>query len=124
MDKEKYEQLIKEVILPILKKEKSKRPKIFNSKKEPVNAILRLFELKPKNRSSSTDSSYNEINSLTSFSGDLEEFKMQNYTISQDLPKNLIKDDLNLNNNNTIFNVEFKGDTEEIAFFVINPFSN
>ena len=114
LDKEKYEQLIKEVILPILKKEKSKRPKIFNSKKEPVNAILRLFELKPKNRSSSDDSSYNEINSLTCFNGDLEELKMQNYTISQDLPKNLIKDDLNLNNNNTIFNVEFKGDTEEI----------
>ena len=113
-DEEKYEQLTEEVILPLLKKEKSKKPKIFNLKKGP--AIFSLFELKQKNTNTSSfdDSIYFEQDRLTRFHGGIDEIRMQNFSICQDLPKNIIKDDLNINRNNNNFNVEFKGDTHVI----------
>ena len=113
-NKEKYEQLIEEIILPILKKEKSKKLKILIFKKEPINAIFRLFELRPKNRSSSDDSANVEPNSLFDFHGGIEEIRKQNFSICQNFPKIKIKDYLNLKNKNIIFNVEFIGDIHEI----------
>ena len=119
LDKRKYNKIIESFIIPILQKEKLKKPKLFNIKKEPNNAIFRLFELRQKNKIYS-----DEISNFTDFKEKIFSENVRNTmrTLNKNQnefeisPEIISKDDSNISNqSNNNFKVVFKGEYNEIV---------
>ena len=124
LNKKKYKELTEKLILPILKKEKIKRPKILLIKKEPINAIFRLFELIQKNNTSPDDIDFSGSDNVEDLQIKIQEMTKRNYTIFVQPKKFKIKNIFHIKNID--YKVEFKGDYNEILknVFSINKLEN
>ena len=117
-NKAKYKQLTQKLIIPILKKETTKKSKIFNIKNDSSNAIFRLFELRQKINNYSSDEisdSSDNNNKIFNIKTSININSIKNLNEFEISAESLSKDDSNIHNKqHGNYKVVFKGESSEI----------